>query len=157
MMKIIKNFQKDVQIHQVDNERLKRSKKQHEELNRNLMWILERIEKKLDKGSGSNKSGSHRSPDEERRERSTSRHHQHSQRHSKRRPHGSSSPYPTRKHGRSEVDEIKGEMTKIKPPTFDGRHQKDEDSETWLLGIRKYFQFQNYSSHAEGRIAIYQL
>ena len=28
MMKIIKNLQKDVQIHQVDNERLKRSKEQ---------------------------------------------------------------------------------------------------------------------------------
>jgi hypothetical protein len=33
-----------------------------------LMQSLERIENKLDKESGSNKSGSHRSPDEERRE-----------------------------------------------------------------------------------------
>jgi hypothetical protein len=35
--------------------------------------------------------------------------------------------------------------------------KKDEDVETWLLGMRKYFQLQNYSSHAEGRISIYQL
>jgi hypothetical protein len=48
-------------------------------------------------------------------------------------------------------------MNKIKPPTFDGEHKKDEDAETWLLGMRKYFQLHNYSSHAEGRIAIYQL
>jgi hypothetical protein len=122
-----------------------------------LMWSLERIEKKLDKESGSSKSGSHRSPDEERRERSGNRHHQHSQRHSKRRPHNSSSPSPTRKHRRSEVDELKGEMNKIKPPTFDGEHKKDEDVETWLLGMRKYFQLHNYSSHAEGRITIYQM
>jgi hypothetical protein len=54
------------------------------------------------------------------------------------------------------VDELKGEMNKIKPPTFDGEH-KEEDVETWLLGMRKYFQLQNYSSHAEGRIAMYQL
>jgi hypothetical protein len=48
-------------------------------------------------------------------------------------------------------------MNKIKPPTFDGEHKKDEDAETWLLGMRKYFQLHNYSSHAEGRISIYQL
>jgi hypothetical protein len=51
----------------------------------------------------------------------------------------------------------RGEMNKIKPPTFDGEHKKDEDAETWLLGMRKYFQFHNYSSHDEGRITIYQL
>jgi hypothetical protein len=28
-------------------------------------------------------------------------------------------------------------MNKIKPPTFDGEHKKDEDAETWLLGMRK--------------------
>jgi hypothetical protein len=55
------------------------------------------------------------------------------------------------------VDELKGEMNKIKPPTFDGEHKKEEDVETWLLGMRKYFQLQNYSPHAEGRIAMYQL
>jgi hypothetical protein len=30
-------------------------------------------------------------------------------------------------------------MNKIKPPTFDGEHKKDEGVETWLLGMRKYF------------------
>jgi hypothetical protein len=46
-------------------------------------------------------------------------------------------------------------MNKIKPP--DGDNKKDEGAETWLLGMRKYFQFHNYSSHAEFRISIYQL
>jgi hypothetical protein len=55
------------------------------------------------------------------------------------------------------VDELQGEMNKIKPPTFDGEHKKDEDAETWLLGMRKYFQLHNYSAQAEGRIVIYQL
>jgi hypothetical protein len=55
------------------------------------------------------------------------------------------------------VDELKGEMNKIKPPTFYGENKKDEYVETWLLGMRKYFQLHNYSSHAEGRISIYQL
>jgi hypothetical protein len=48
-------------------------------------------------------------------------------------------------------------MNKIKPLTFDGEHKKDEVAKTWLLGMRKYFQLNNYSSHAEGRISIYQL
>jgi hypothetical protein len=55
------------------------------------------------------------------------------------------------------VDELQGEMNKIKPPTFDGENWKDEDAKTWLLNMRKYFQFHNYSSSAEGRIFIYHL
>jgi hypothetical protein len=39
-------------------------------------------------------------------------------------------------------------MKKIEPPTFDGEQKKDEDEETWLLSMRKYFQLHNYSSHA---------
>jgi hypothetical protein len=37
------------------------------------------------------------------------------------------------------VDELHGEMNKIKFPTFDGEHRKDEDVENSLLGMRKYF------------------
>jgi hypothetical protein len=55
------------------------------------------------------------------------------------------------------VDEMKGEMNKIKPPTSDGECKKYEEAGTWILGMMKYFQLQNYSSHAEGTIAIYQL
>jgi hypothetical protein len=55
------------------------------------------------------------------------------------------------------VDEMKEEMNKIKPPTFDGENKKDEYVKTWLLGMGKYFQLHNYSSHVEGKIAIYQM
>jgi hypothetical protein len=48
-------------------------------------------------------------------------------------------------------------MNKIKPPTFEGEHKKNEYVETWMLGMIKYFQLHNYSSHAEGRISNYQL
>jgi hypothetical protein len=103
----------------------------------NLMKILDRIEKKLDKDSGSNKSGRHRTPKGKGISRSDSRHHHHSQRHSNRRAHSSSSPSSVRKHRRFGVDELKGEMNKIKPPTFDGEHKKDEYVDTWFLGMRK--------------------
>jgi hypothetical protein len=121
------------------------------------MKSLERIEKKLDKESDSRKKGGRRIPEKKIRSRSVSRHHRHSSKHSNREAHSSSSPSPTRKNRRSGVDELKGEMNKIKPPTFDGEHKKEEYVETWLLGMRKYFQLQNYSSHAEGRIVMYQL
>jgi len=68
------------------------------------------------------------------------RHHHHSQSLSKRRTHNSSGPSPTKKNRRFGVDELKGEMKNIKPPMFDGEHQKEEDVETWFLGMRKYFQ-----------------
>jgi hypothetical protein len=73
-----------------------------------LMQRLNRIEKKLDKESGSRKSGSHRSPDEKRRARSVRRHHHHSLKHSNKRENIISSPSPSRKHKRSGLDEIRG-------------------------------------------------
>jgi hypothetical protein len=100
---------------------------------------------------------SRRTHGERSRSRSGSQHHSRSQRRSSSKTHSSSSPSPTRKHQKSGREELKGEMNKIKPPTFDGEHKKEEDAETWLLGMKKYFQQQNYSTHAEGRIAMYQL
>jgi hypothetical protein len=118
---------------------------------------LERIEKKLEKGRDSCMTESHRNHWRISRSRSGSRHHNLSQKHPDRETDSSSSLFPTRKHRKSRKEELKGEMNKIKPPTFDGEHKKEEYSETWLLGMKKYFQLQNYSAHAEGRIAMYQL
>jgi hypothetical protein len=139
------------------------------EFNFKMLKSLERIERKLEKGRDSRKTESHRTPERKRRSRSVktlerrrtsrsgSRNHCHSQKHSSRETCSSSSLSPTRKHQKSGKDELKGEMKKIKPPMFDGEHKKEEDAETWLLGMKKYFQLQNYSTHAEGRIAMYQL
>jgi hypothetical protein len=123
-----------------------------------LMQSLDKIENKLDKENGLRKSGSHRSLEEKGRSRSVSRHHHHSPRHSNKRAQNSYSSSLVGKYKkRSGVDELRGEMNKIIPPTFYGEHKNDEYAETWMLGMRKYFQLNNYSSHAEGRIAIYQL
>jgi hypothetical protein len=123
----------------------------------NLLEGLHRIEKKLVKESGSSKYGSHKPSEEKRKEKIVSRNHHHSRRHSNKRACNNSSLSPFRRYKRSRVDELPREMRKIKPPTFDGEHKKDEDPETWLLGIRKYFQLHNYYSHAEGIISMYQL
>jgi hypothetical protein len=105
-----------------------RAKEQQKDFNMNLMQILNIIKKKLDKESGSSKSGSHMPPDQKIRTRSVNRHQHHSSRHSNKRSHNSSSPSPIRNHKRSGVDELPGEMNKIKPSTFDDEHKKDEDA-----------------------------
>jgi hypothetical protein len=168
MMKLIEILQKDAQSHRADSQNLMRVKDQQGEFNLKMLKSLERIERKLEKGSDLRKTESHRTPERKtrsrsvrtlerrRRSRSGSRHHCRSPKNSSREAHNSSSLSPTKKHRRSGMDELKGEMNKIKPPMFNGEH-KEEDAETWLLGMRKYFQLQNYSSHAEGRIVMYQL
>jgi hypothetical protein len=169
MMKLIERLQKDAQAHRDDSRKLMKVRDRQGEFNLKMLKSLERIERKLEKGSDSSKTESRRTPERKRisrsvrtperrrRSRSGSRHHRRSPNHSSREAHSSSSPSPTRKHRRSGVDELKGEMNKIKPPMFDGEHKKEEDAKTWLLGMRKYFQLQNYFAHAEGRIVMYQL
>ena len=101
-----------------------KAKEQWDDFNMKLLEGLNKMEKKLDKESGSSKSGSHKTSDEKRKARSVSRHHHHSQRNSNKRAVSSSSPSPVRRHNKSRVDELWGDMKKIKPPTFDGEHKR---------------------------------
>ena len=106
MMKIIEKLQKDAQNHRTYSRKLRKTQYKQGEFNLKLMKSLERIEKKLDQERYSSKTKSH--PNSEgRRSRSVGKHHHHSQGHSKRRAHSSSSPYPTRKHRRYGVDKLK--------------------------------------------------
>jgi hypothetical protein len=159
LVETIKGLQKDVQSYKVDNERLMRAKKQQDDFNVKLMQSLDIIENKMDKETETSRPRSRRSHDDKRRESiSVDKDRPHSLNHSFRRAHSSSTPSPVRKHKRrTMVDELLGEMNKIKLPTFDGEHKKDEDAETWLLGMRKHFHLHNYFVQAEGRIAIYHL
>jgi hypothetical protein len=100
MMKIMKKLQKYVQIHQEVNKNLMKDREKQGEFNIKLMQSMERIEKKLDKESGSRKLGSHK------RTKSDSIHHQHSLWHSNKRAHNISIPSHVRKHKRSGVDEL---------------------------------------------------
>jgi hypothetical protein len=157
MMQLIERLQKDAQARLADSRKLMKIQDRQGEFNLKMLKSLERIEKKLEKERDSSTTESRRTHRRRSRSRSGSRHLSRSQRHSDSKTHSSSSPSPTRKHRKSGREELKGEMNKIKPPTFDGEHKKEEDAETWLLGMKKYFQLQNYSAHAEGRIAMYQL
>jgi hypothetical protein len=139
MMKIIEEIKREAKECRADSRKLMKVKDWQGKLNLKFLQSLERIEKKLEKGRDSSTTESRRDHGRISRSRSGSRHHNHSQKHSDRETHSSSSPSPTRKHRKSRKEELKGEMNKIKPPTFDGEHKKEEDAETWLLGMKKYF------------------
>jgi hypothetical protein len=55
------------------------------------------------------------------------------------------------------VDNLQGELRKLKPSSFDGEKEREDDAEAWLLGVRGCFQFHNYSSNLEARIATHHL
>lgn len=56
-----------------------------------------------------------------------------------------------------EKEKFHGELKKTKPPTLDGENKRGEDVESWLLGMRRYFQLYQYSPNLEARISIYHL
>ena len=54
-------------------------------------------------------------------------------------------------------EEISGEFEKIKPPTFNEETEKGEEFESWLSGMKEYFQIYNYSNQLKARMDIYNL
>jgi hypothetical protein len=140
MMKLIERLQKDSQADRADSQKLMKIRDRQGEFNLKMLKSLERIENKLEEESDTRRSRGVRTPERRRKSRSGSRHYRLSSKHSCKETHSGSSPSPTRKHQKSGRDELKGEINKIKPPTFDGEHKKEKDAETWLLGMKKYFQ-----------------
>jgi hypothetical protein len=58
---------------------------------------------------------------------------------------------------KQEVDCFPRELRKLKPPSFEGEREREDDVEVWFLGLRRYFQLHNYSSNLEARIFTYHL
>jgi hypothetical protein len=58
---------------------------------------------------------------------------------------------------KQEVDSFQGELRKLKPPSFNGEREREDDAEAWFLGLKRYFQLHNYLSNLEARISTYHL
>ena len=56
------------------------------------------------------------------------------------------------KRKRCHRDRSQDEFKKAKPPTFDGEVKTRQEAEAWLLGIKKYFQVQDYSVNMKARL-----
>ena len=49
------------------------------------------------------------------------------------------------------------EFKKARPPTFNGETKNGQEAKAWLLGMRKYFQVQDYSGNMKARVSIFNL
>jgi hypothetical protein len=58
---------------------------------------------------------------------------------------------------RIELDNLQGDLRKLKPQSFYGEREREDDAEAWIIGLRSPFQFHNYSTNLEARIATYHL
>ena len=55
------------------------------------------------------------------------------------------------------MNNSRDEFKKARPPTFNGETKNGQEAEAWLLGMRKYFQFHDYSGNMKARVAIFNL
>ena len=55
------------------------------------------------------------------------------------------------------MDRSRDEFKKDKSPMFDGEVKTGQEAEAWLLGIKKYFQVQDYSKNMKASVAIFNL
>ena len=46
---------------------------------------------------------------------------------------------------------------KLKPTSFDRERDREDNAKAWFLGLKRYFQFHNYSSNLEAIISTYHL
>jgi hypothetical protein len=140
----------EVQSYKEDNERLM---KEQNQINSQVMQILNHLHRQAKKGSSSRHEEGGKQ--HERRDnyrgtsysRSASRtHRQHSPPHSTRKLYASedsiSSPEvsPVRHQRRiHELDSLQGELRKLKPPSFDGEREREDDVEAWLPWNQEVF------------------
>ena len=120
-------------------------------MNAAILESLTDLQKKIDSGRGTSRPEGSKS--NTRRRRKTSGGSSDSEESS---GDTSSSPHKRRrrKHHR---DRSRDEFRKAKPPTFDGEIKTGQESEAWILGIKKYFRVQDYSGNMKARVAIFNL
>jgi hypothetical protein len=58
---------------------------------------------------------------------------------------------------KQEVDNLQGELRKLKTPSFNGEREREDDVEACLLGLWRYFQLHKYSSNLEAETSTYHL
>jgi hypothetical protein len=168
LTKMVRSVNMEVQSYKADNERLMREKSQ---INARVLQRLNLLQRKMKKGSNSRQEEEgrcHERRDDHGRDgysiSASKAHRHHPPPHSEGNFYASEDPArspevsPVRQQRRKqEVDSLQGELRKLKPPSFVGEREREDDVEAWLLGLGRYFQLHNYSSKLEARIATYHL
>ena len=129
---------------------IKAQEEQHK-LNAAMLQSLTDLQRKIDSGQGTVKPEGSKSSTR-RRTRNSSR-----SSGSKESNGDSRSSSHKGKIKRRHRDRSRDEFKKDKPPTFDGDINTRQGAEAWLLGIKKYFQVQDYSGNMKARVSIFNL
>ena len=140
-----------MQTNTEDNEILVKAQEDQNQLNESMLQILIDIQRRMNSGDrtirleGSNSSTKrrNRSPSESSESKGSTGDSSSSSQGNERKRH-----YKNHSH-----NEFKKEM----PPTFNGEIKNGQEAESWLLGMRKYFQVQDYSGNMKARVSIFNL
>ena len=140
-----------MQSYRVDNERLVKAQEEKNQLNAAMMQSLMDIQRQMNsrdrtvrpKGSKSTTGRRKRSPS--------------GSSDSKGSTGGSCSSPHENKRNMCYQNHSRDEFKKARPPTFISEIKNGQEAESWLLGMRKYFQVQDYLGNMKSRVAIFNL
>jgi hypothetical protein len=150
LIEMVRSLKMEVQSYKEDNKRLMREKNQ---INARVLQSLNKLQRQTKKGSKSKQEEEgrcHERMDDHGRvgyfkSANRARGH-HSPPYSERNFYASEDPVsspevsPIRhKRRKQEVDSLQGELRKLKPPSFEGEREREDDVEAWFLGLRRYF------------------
>ena len=131
----MKSLRVDMQSYKADNERLVKAQEEQNQLNVAMLQSLTDIQRRMNSGDQTVRPQRSKSSTRRRKrypsgssdsEGSTS---------------GSSSSSHKNEKKRHYQNHSCDEFKKARPPTFNGEIKNGQETEAWLLGMRKYFQF----------------
>ena len=130
----MRSLRVEMQSSRADNEKLVKAQEDQNQLNAAMLQILTKLQINMDSGHGTvNLEGSKSST---RRRKMTSSGSSESEESSG----GSISSSHRSKRKRRHRNNTRDGFKKEKPPTFNGEVNSSQEDESWLLGMRKYFQ-----------------
>ena len=135
-----------MQSHREDNEILVKALEEQNQLNATMLQSLIDIQRRMNSGDQTVRLEGSRSGARRRKiPYSGSSDHEGS-------TEDSSSSSHKNKKKRHYQNRSRDEFKKARPPTFNGEINIDQEAEVWILGMRKYFQVQDYSRNMKARV-----
>ena len=147
----MRSLRVEMQSHSVDNERLVKELEEQNQLNAAILQSLKNIQRWMNSGDRTVRPEGSKSTTR-RRKRSPSGSYD-----SEGSTGGSSSSSHKNQRKKRYPNHSCDEFKKTRPPTFNGEVKNGQEDESWLLGMRKYFQVQYYSGNMKDRVVIFNL
>ena len=130
---------------------LVKAQEEQQQLNSTILESLTDLQKKIDFGQGTSRPEASKSSTRRRRRTSSG------SSDSEESSGDTTSSSRKRKIRRHHRDHSWDEFKKAKYPTFDNEVNTGQEAKARLLGIKKYFQVQDYSENSKARVAIFNL